>query len=55
MAVERPRFTSRPGEYEVVAGGQVVLECGVRGLGPDSTLIWKKDGRMISADNRLIR
>lgn len=32
----------------------MVLQCQVENLG-DSTLIWKKDGRMISAGDRLIR
>jgi len=35
-------------------GGKVLLKCAVENLG-ESTLIWKKDGRMISAGRTVIR
>jgi len=49
-----PYFTSSPGSYQVVEGEKVLLTCMVEDLG-DSTLIWKKEGRMISAGDLLIR
>ena len=52
--VPLPQFRSQPGGYEVLQGQTVTLHCSVTHLG-DSTLIWKKDGRMISANEKLIR
>ena len=52
--VPLPQFRSQPGDYEVLQGQTVTLHCSVTHLG-DSTLIWKKDGRMISANEKLIR
>ena len=52
--VPLPQFRSQPGAYEVLQGQTVTLHCSVTHLG-DSTLIWKKDGRMISANEKLIR
>ena len=52
--VTLPQFRSQPGAYEVLQGQTVTLHCSVTHLG-DSTLIWKKDGRMISANEKLIR
>ena len=52
--VTLPQFRSQPGGYEVLQGQTVTLHCSVTHLG-DSTLIWKKDGRMISANEKLIR
>ena len=52
--VPSPQFRSQPGAYEVLQGQTVTLHCSVTHLG-DSTLIWKKDGRMISANEKLIR
>eukprot|EP00090_Calanus_glacialis_P003808 TRINITY_DN12843_c0_g1_i2.p1 TRINITY_DN12843_c0_g1~~TRINITY_DN12843_c0_g1_i2.p1 ORF type:complete len:446 (-),score=143.17 TRINITY_DN12843_c0_g1_i2:65-1402(-) len=49
-----PFFTSSPDSYQVLQGEKVLLSCRVTNLG-DSTLIWKKDGRMISAGDIVIR
>jgi len=49
-----PSFPSSPDSYQVLQGEKVLLSCRVTKLG-DSTLIWKKDGRMISAGNIVIR
>ena len=49
-----PYFSSQPTTYEVMEGQAVNLACRVSQLG-DNTLIWKKDGRMISANEKLIR
>jgi len=49
-----PYFSSKPSEETVEIGGKVRFRCKVENLG-ESTLIWKKDGRMISAGERLIR
>merc|ERR1719334_649368 len=49
-----PYFLSSPDHYRVQVGGTVLFKCAVENLG-DSTLIWKKEGRMISAGNRIIR
>jgi len=49
-----PYFLSEPNSYRVEVGGSVLLKCAVENLG-ESTLIWKKDGRMISAGGMVIR
>jgi len=49
-----PFFLSSEDSYRVEVGGKVLLKCAVENLG-ESTLIWKKDGRMISAGRTIIR
>ena len=49
-----PYFSSETRTYQVLQGQSVTLHCSVKDLG-DSTLIWKKDGRMISVNEKLIR
>ena len=53
-SISVPYFSSQPTTYEVMEGQAVNLACRVSQLG-DNTLIWKKDGRMISANEKLIR
>ncbi|XP_023342737.1 limbic system-associated membrane protein [Eurytemora carolleeae] len=49
-----PYFISTPRVYKEQIGGSVTFSCRVENLG-SSTLIWKKDARMISAGNMIIR
>ena len=64
-----PKFSSSPSEERLLVGDKVTLKCSVENLGEssnyfkicnifligESTVIWKKDGRMISAGQKLIR